>query len=164
MHQAAPLGGKHRIRSAAAVLVACLAGTVHARAAPPLAPRDAPAKTLPVPDTVSPAMQAIIAQPLRTNWDKPPTTPEGWKALSDSFATLVAPQIGPMAERLRVRIEPTTIDGVRAYTITPSDVPHANRHRVAVHTRWFNLVARRCPARLPARADTFPSPSGHARE
>ena len=39
----------------------------------PFAPREEPAKTVPVPSTVSPQMQAIIAQPLRTNWDKPPT-------------------------------------------------------------------------------------------
>lgn len=39
-----------------------------------LAPREAPAKILPVPTTVSPQMQAIIAQPLRINWNKPPTT------------------------------------------------------------------------------------------
>ena len=39
-----------------------------------LAPREEPAKTLPVPGTVSPGMQAIIAQPLRANWAKPPTT------------------------------------------------------------------------------------------
>ncbi len=42
-----------------------------------LAPRDVPAKSVPVPGTVSPQMQAIVAQPLRTNWNKPPTTPDG---------------------------------------------------------------------------------------
>ena len=55
-----------------------------------LAPREVPAKSIPVPSTVSPQMQAIIAQPLRTNWDKPPTTPEGWKQLADSIAATVA--------------------------------------------------------------------------
>ena len=150
MHQPAPLR-KHRVRSATAAVVAGLTGAaiVHAQTTPPLAPRNAPAKTLPVPDTVSPAMQAIIAQPLRTNWDKPPTTPEGWKALSDSFATLAAPQIGPMAERLRVRVEPITIEGVRSYVITPSDVPAANRDRVAIHVHGGCYVLNPREAALP---------------
>ena len=139
------------MRPATVVVAACLAGVTiaHAQTTPPLAPRDAPAKTIPVPDTVSPAMRAIIAQPLRANWDKPPTTPEGWKALSDGFATLAAPQIGPMAERLRVRVEPTTIDGVRAYMITPSDIPAANRDRIAVHVHGGCYVLNPREAALP---------------
>ena len=58
-------------------LVLC-AGPIVAQT--PLAPRDVPAKSLPVPGNVSPEMQSIIAQPLRTDWDNPPTTPDGWRA------------------------------------------------------------------------------------
>ena len=129
--------------AAAAVLLATPAG------AQTLAPREAPAKSIPVPGTVSPQMQAIIAQPLRTNWDKPPTTPEGWKQLSDSIATTVAPQIPAMAERMRVKIEPSTIDGVRVYTITPSDIPAQNRNRLAVHVHGGCYVLNPREAALP---------------
>ncbi len=117
--------------------------------AQPLAPREAPAKALPVPSTVSPQMQAIIAQPLRTNWDKPPTTPEGWRELQDSIAKTVAPNIAPMAERLRVSIAPSTLDGVRIYTITPTDIPEANRNRVAVHVHGGCYVLNPREAALP---------------
>lgn len=139
------------MRLATAFIVASLASisAVDAQTAPPLSGRDVPAKTIPVPDTVSPALQAIIAQPLRTNWDKPPTTPDGWKQLSDSFATLVAPQIGPMSERLRVTVAPTTIDGVRAYTITPADIPSANRDRIAIHVHGGCYVLNPREAALP---------------
>jgi epsilon-lactone hydrolase len=139
------------MRTATALLIACLAGAASAQAegAAPLAPREVPAKTVPVPDTVSPGMQALIAQPLRKNWDNPPTTPEGWKELSDSFATLAAPQIVPMAERLNVTVAPTTIDGVRAYTITPTDMPEANRDRVAVHVHGGCYVLNPREAALP---------------
>ncbi len=139
------------MRSATALVIACLAGAsaAEAQTPPPPAPRDVPAKTVPVPDTVSPGMQAIIGQPLRKNWDSPPTTPEGWKQLSDSFATQVAPQIGPMSERLGVTVEPTTIDGVRAYTITPRDIPAANRDRVAVHVHGGCYVLNPREAALP---------------
>ena len=123
--------------------------TALAQTPAPLAPREVPAKSLPVPGTVSPGMQAIIAQPLRTNWDKPPTTPEGWKELSDSGATATAPLIKPMAERLRVSVEATTIDGVRAYTITPTDMPAANRNRVAVHVHGGCYVLNPREAAVP---------------
>ena len=129
-----------------AALLACPAA---ATAQTTLAPREAPSKTLPVPSTVSPGMQAIIAQPLRTNWDKPPTTPEGWKELSDGIAKAVAPQIPAMAERLRVSVEPTTIEGVRAYTITPADIPAQNAGRVAVHVHGGCYVLNPREAALP---------------
>ena len=99
-----------------------------------LAPRDVPAKTIPVPNTVSPQMQAIIAQPLRTNWDKPPTTPEGWKQLSDGIATTVAPLIPAMAERMGVKIESSTLNGVRIYTITPNNITPENSKSCLLYT------------------------------
>lgn len=130
----------------ATIVLACGPAAI---AETPLAPREAPAKSLPVPGTVSPQMQAIIAQPLRTNWDKPPTTPEGWKQLSDGIATTVAPQIPAMAERMRVKIEPSILDGVRVYTITPDDLPARNRDRVAVHVHGGCYVLNPREAALP---------------
>ncbi len=115
----------------------------------PLAPREAPAKSIPVPSDVSPAMQAIIAQPLRTNWDKPPTTPEGWKALADGIATAVAPTIPAIAERLHVKVEPGNIGGVRVYTITPDEIPARNRNRLAVHVHGGCYVLNPREAVLP---------------
>lgn len=52
-----------RVAIVAALLVAT--SGAYAQSAP-LAPRQVPAKTIPVPNTVSPELQAIIAQPLRT--------------------------------------------------------------------------------------------------
>ncbi|MDB5628916.1 MAG: steryl acetyl hydrolase, partial [Tardiphaga sp.] len=37
-----------------------------------LAPRDVPARSFPVPATVSPQLQQIIAGPLRAGWNTPP--------------------------------------------------------------------------------------------
>ncbi|MDP9097157.1 MAG: alpha/beta hydrolase, partial [Pseudomonadota bacterium] len=114
-----------------------------------LVPRDVPAKSVPVPGTISPAMQAIIAQPLRTNWDKPPTTAEGWRQLSDSNATTVGPQIPAMADRMHVKIEPSSIDGVRVYIITPADIPAQNQSRLAVHVHGGCYVLNPREAALP---------------
>lgn len=114
-----------------------------------LAPREVPAKTLPVPDTVSPALQAVIAQPLRSGWNTPPTTPEGWHQLADTLAARLAPQVAPMAERLHVRIEPATIDGVKVYRLTPEDVPVRNASRLLVHVHGGCYVLNPHEAALP---------------
>jgi monoterpene epsilon-lactone hydrolase len=113
------------------------------------APRDVPAKTLPVPGTISPQMQAVVAQPLRAIWDKPPTTPDDWRQLSNSIAATVAPQIPGMAERMRVNIEPSMLDGVRIYTITPTDIPVQNANRLAVHVHGGCYVLNPREAVLP---------------
>ena len=54
------------LRRAAIALPLLLAAAGGFAQSPPLAPRDVPAKRIPVPNTVSPEMQQIIAQPLRT--------------------------------------------------------------------------------------------------
>jgi len=113
------------------------------------APREVPAKSVPVPTTVSPQMQAIIGQPLRTNWDKPPTTSEGWKQLADTIATTVAPQIPAMSERMDVKIEASTLNGVRIYTVTPNKIPPENRHRIAIHVHGGCYVLNPREAALP---------------
>lgn len=54
--------------------------TPHAIAQTPTpGPREVPAKTVPVPDTVSPQMQKLIAAPLTPTWNVIPKTPEEWK-------------------------------------------------------------------------------------
>src|SRR5271167_3994392 len=88
-----------------------------------LAPRDEPAKTIPVPGDVSPQLQAVIARPLSSGWNTPPTTPQGWKQLSATLAAGVAAQVGPMAQRLHVKIQSATIDGVHVYRLTPDVIP-----------------------------------------
>ena len=109
----------HRIAVVAAFQIA----TAVALAQPaPLAPREVPAKTIPVPNTVSPELQQIIAQPLRTAWNTPPTTPEGWKQLAESLRSAAAPNVEAMRARLKVKVEPGTMAGVKIYTVTPETV------------------------------------------
>ena len=130
----------------AAALAVLLMASAHAET---LAPREEPAKSIPVPATISPQMQAIVAQPLRTNWDKPPTTPDGWTELVKQLETATVPIVAPMAERLHVKIEPGTIDGVRVYTLTPDQIPEANRNRLAVHVHGGCYVLNPRLAALP---------------
>ena len=91
-----------------------------------------PARGLPVPNTVSPGMQALIGAPLRAGWDKFPTTPEGWQALAAAGLATAKPNVLAMAERLRVTIAPGVIDGVRIFTVTPPAIAPGNEDRLLV--------------------------------
>ena len=54
-----------------------------------------------------------------------------------------------MAERMRVNIEPSMLDGVRIYTITPTDIPVQNVNRLAVHVHGGCYVLNPREAVLP---------------
>jgi monoterpene epsilon-lactone hydrolase len=95
--------------------------------------RQVPAKTIPVPDTVSPQMQAIIAQPYNPTWNVVPSTPAEWKAIVDKAAAGVVATLPAIREALGVMVEPTTIDGVKAFVVTPKAIPPRNRNRILVH-------------------------------
>ena len=111
--------------------------------------RNVPARRLPIPTTVSPEVQKMIAQPLRQNWNAPPTTPEGWKALADTGAAALAQNVPGMLERLHVKVETTTIDGVRAFILTPSEIPPQNRNRLLIHVHGGCYVLNPGQAALP---------------
>lgn len=98
----------------------------------PAAPgqRDVPGRTLPAPNTVSPEMQALVGAPLSGNWNVVPKTLEEWKTLSAPSAGRGLPAL---RERFRVKTEALTVNGVRAYMVTPEVIPPENRNRLLVH-------------------------------
>jgi acetyl esterase/lipase len=116
---------------------------------PSLAPREVPAKTIPVPNTVSPELQQIIAQPLRTAWNTPPTTPEGWKQLAESIRAAAVPNVEAMRVRLKVTVEPGTLAGVKIYTVTPERLLPENRDRVLIQIHGGCYVLNPAEAALP---------------
>ncbi len=134
------------IRCAAAFFMALMPA---AMAQTPLAPRDVPARSLPVPGDVSPEAQNLIAQPLRQNWDKPPTTPEGWRTLANTGAATLIPVVPGMLDRLHVKVEATTMDGVKVFVLTPESIPPANQNRLLVHVHGGCYVLNPGEAALP---------------
>jgi monoterpene epsilon-lactone hydrolase len=117
--------------------------------APTLAPREVPARSIPVPTTVSPELQALIAGPLRPGWNTPPSTPDGWKALAATGLATAKPGVAAMQERLHVKVEPGTIDGVRVYTVTPQTIPPENQQRLLVQVHGGCYVLNPAEAALP---------------
>jgi monoterpene epsilon-lactone hydrolase len=92
-----------------------------------------PAKTLPVPDTVSPQMQALIGAPLRPGWNVLPKTIEDWQQFVSGAAAMAIKALPALLERMQVKIEKTIIDGVRAHIVTPQQIRPENSGRVLIH-------------------------------
>lgn len=85
--------------------------------------REVPAMMVPVPDTVSRQMQMLIGAPLSPTWNVIPNTVEEWKAQVDASAAAIMSGLPALREALGVRVEPMTIDGVKAHRVTPQAVP-----------------------------------------
>jgi epsilon-lactone hydrolase len=115
------------------------------------APRaiEVPAKTIPVPNDVSPQLQKLIAAPLRTNWDVRPKTGEEWKPIAEAGAAALIKNVPGMLERLKVKVEKTSIDGVRAYVVTPETIAPENRNRQLIHMHGGCYVLNPGEAGLP---------------
>lgn len=97
------------------------------------APRDLPARTIPVPETVSLQMQNLIAAPLSPTWNVIPETADEWKAQVNASAADMLQTLPALRNELQVKVEPLTIDGVKAYLVTPGNIPPENRNRLLVH-------------------------------
>jgi monoterpene epsilon-lactone hydrolase len=110
---------------------------------------EVPARSVPVPTTVSPQMAKIIGAPLRTNWNVLPKTGEEWKPVADAGAAATIKNIPGMTERLHVKVEKTVIDGVRAFVVTPDAIPPENRNRLLIHVHGGCYVLNPGEAALP---------------
>ncbi|PYR55541.1 MAG: alpha/beta hydrolase [Acidobacteria bacterium] len=97
---------------------------------PARGPLEVPARTLPVPTTVSPEMQALIAAPLSATWNVIPKSADEWKAVATPGR---GGNLPALRERFGVKAEPLTVNGVRAYMVTPNVIPPENRNRLLVH-------------------------------
>ncbi len=110
---------------------------------------DVPARSVPVPGTVSPQLAKIIGAPLRTNWNVLPKTGEEWKPVADAGAAATLKNIPGMMERLHVKVEKTTIDGVRAFIVTPDVIAPENKNRLLIHVHGGCYVLNPGEAALP---------------
>ena len=110
---------------------------------------DVPAKLVPVPATVSPQLQKIIGLPLRTNWNVLPKTGEEWKPVADAGAAATIKNLPGISERLKVKVEKTTMNGARVFVVTPDVIAPNNRNRVLVHVHGGCYVLNPAMAALP---------------
>jgi acetyl esterase/lipase len=104
-------------------------------------PRELPARSVPVPDTVSPQLQKMIAAPINPNWRHFPKTGEEWKKQVDAGAAAAVGTLPALREQLHVKTVPTIIDGVPAFIVTPEMIPPENRNRLLIHVHGGCFVS-----------------------
>ena len=124
-----------RLVTALVCLTVIPAGLGPSRAAdgPPYPPRQVPARSIPVPTTVSPQLQKIIGQPIGDDWKEAPGTPDAWKARVSEDAKSTIARLPALREALGVSLQPTTIAGVKAFILTPKTIPPRNHNRLLLH-------------------------------
>ena len=95
-------------------------------------PRTVPGRVIPVPTDVSPELQAAIAAPYRAPyWNlNPPRTSAEWNQVVAAYATVRAAAVRQLRERLGVSSRETTIGGVHAYIVQPTEMASENRSRL----------------------------------
>jgi epsilon-lactone hydrolase len=104
-------------------------------------PRTVPGRSIPVPTTASPELQAAIAAPYRLPaWDANPKTTAEWKDLVNKLAAAGAAAQKIVREKLGVTLESTVIGGVKVYILTPKEIPPANRNRLLVNVHGGGYV------------------------
>ena len=108
-----------------------------------------PAKTLLAPDTVSPQMQTLINAPRRTGWDVLPASGAEWRKVADAAAVGTLKALPALIERMQVTVEKTSLDGVRAFIVTPAKLAPENRDRVLIHMHGGCYVLSPGEAALP---------------
>lgn len=96
-------------------------------------PREVPARPIPVPNTVSPQMQTIIARSLDPKFNIAPKSIAEWKARVDEAARITIAMLPKLREMLGVTVEPTMLAGVKAFLVRPKSVPPSNRDRILLH-------------------------------
>ena len=104
-------------------------------------PRSLPARVIPVPDTVSPQLQALIAAPYRLpQWNANPKSAADWKELVAQLAAIGAAAQPGIRQKLGVKMESATMGGVPAYILTPQRVPRANKNRLLINVHGSGYV------------------------
>ncbi len=120
-----------------------------------------PAKEVPVPTTVSPELQKLIARPVTPRIPAPKTA-DAWRAVQRTRDAAGAERARATAKALGATIETTKVGGVRCYRVTPKQVAAEHGKRLLVHLHGgayvFNggeaatgealLVAHACKTRV----------------
>lgn len=103
-------------------------------------PREIPARSLPVPETVSEELKKFVARPLDPALGISPDSAEQWKSLVAQKTVLDVPKFERLLERFPVNIEPVTIAGVNAFIVSAKEIPVQNAERLLLHLHGGGYV------------------------
>ncbi|HML27966.1 MAG TPA: alpha/beta hydrolase, partial [Hyphomicrobium sp.] len=105
-----------------------------------LAARQIPPRELPVPQTVSPELQAVIGAPYPPGWNDIPQDATAWKELALKSVAGAAQSIAAIKEKFSLKVEKTTMAGVPVFVITPPEIAPNNQNRLLVHIHGGGFV------------------------
>jgi len=92
-----------------------------------------PARELPVPATVSPQMQAVIARPFDPAFNAVPADADAWRARVARDARLVEAALPTLRGALGVTVTARTLGGVAAFDVVPQKVAPRHCERILLH-------------------------------
>ena len=101
---------------------------------------DIPARSIPLPSTASPELQALITAGALPFWNDHPQSAQEWKAWVQHRAVLTVKALPILREKMGVTVEPSKIAGVQVFTVTPEHISEENRHRVLLHVHGGGYV------------------------
>ena len=101
---------------------------------PPPPGRLIPEHVLPVPKTVSPEMQGVIAAPYGDWVFAKPRSVAEWCQLIDGYDSDAAKQFHSLRDVLGVSAEEISVNGVRCHRVVPHEVAPGHDRRLLVHT------------------------------
>jgi epsilon-lactone hydrolase len=90
-------------------------------------------RSIPVPTTASPELQAHIAGPGNPSWSLKPASAQAWHEIVDTATAAIEKRIADWPEKHGVTVRETRIDGVRVFWVTPKRLPKKNRRRVLLN-------------------------------
>lgn len=102
--------------------------------------RNVPARLMPVPITVSPELQAVIARPLSPALRSVPKTNEEWRLLVAIKSEQDMPVLAQLRKLFPVDIETDIKGGVKTYIVTPESILEENRDRILIHLHGGGYV------------------------
>ncbi len=84
-------------------------------------------RVLPVPSTISPQLQELIAAPPPPFWNLHPKNAQEWQNFSQAFAEEAVKGLPELRQSLGVDMERTTMGGVPVLIFTPRNLPESHR-------------------------------------
>jgi monoterpene epsilon-lactone hydrolase len=97
------------------------------------AERTIPARTIPVPTTVSPELQKVIAPAWGGSKSPMNLTRDEWKALQKRSDEARAKAMHSVQQKFHVSVQEEKIAGVHVYRVKPQTIAPENRNRLLLH-------------------------------
>lgn len=92
-----------------------------------------PRRDLPVPKTVSPELQTLIASPPPSFWNYHPASVEEWHTWVSKLADMTVRPLPRLREKMGVKMEASRIGRVSVFILKPLVLPDANKDKVLLH-------------------------------